>query len=173
MDRQQLAQQIFQTAHLTGEFKLRSGQISNEYFDKYRFEAQPQLLKKIAEQMKTLIPSDSEILAGLEMGGIPIATALSFTTNTPTVFVRKQAKDYGTCKLAEGSEIEGKKLCIIEDVITTGGAVIDAVTELRKRGATVTDVVCVIYRGQGEPQNLIDLGLKVHPLFTMQQLKES
>ena len=113
MTRQELAKKIYDIAHLTGEFKLRSGQVSNEYFDKYRFEAQPTLLREIAKQMAPLIPAGTEILAGLEMGGIPIATALSLETGLPCVFVRKEAKEYGTCKFAEGLEISGKKVCEI------------------------------------------------------------
>ncbi|MGZ3805093.1 MAG: orotate phosphoribosyltransferase, partial [Pseudobdellovibrionaceae bacterium] len=118
MNKKELAQKIYEVAHLTGEFKLRSGQISHEYFDKYRFEARPDLLKEIALQMRELIPPGTQALAALEMGGIPIATALSLISGIPCVFVRKEAKEYGTCKFAEGLEIKGLKLCVIEDVVT-------------------------------------------------------
>ena len=82
-------------SRLTGTFKLRSGQVSNQYFDKYLFESNPALLE-IAKQLKELIPPETEVLAGLEMGGIPVATALSLQTGIPVVFVRKEAKKYGT-----------------------------------------------------------------------------
>ncbi|HEY1078725.1 MAG TPA: phosphoribosyltransferase family protein, partial [Bdellovibrio sp.] len=134
MTKAELAKKIYDIAHLTGEFKLRSGQVSHEYFDKYRFEAQPTLLREIAKQMAPLIPVGTEILAGLEMGGIPVATALSLETGIPCVFVRKKAKDYGTCKFAEGLEIKGKKVCIIEDVVTTGGQVVLSTADLRSLG---------------------------------------
>jgi orotate phosphoribosyltransferase len=118
MDRTYLAKKIYNTSHITGEFLLRSGQISNEYFDKYLFESDPILLQEISSKMKDLIPEQTEILAGLEMGGIPIATALSFNTNIPAIYVRKEAKKYGTCKLAEGIDFNGKIVTIIEDVVS-------------------------------------------------------
>jgi orotate phosphoribosyltransferase len=101
MNRKDLAREIYRVSHLEGQFKLRSGQISNQYFDKYLFESNPGLLSAIVDHMSMLIPPQTEVLAGLEMGGIPIATALSLKTNLPVVFVRKKAKEYGTCKLAE------------------------------------------------------------------------
>ena len=169
MIRSELAKKIYEISYLRGQFKLRSGQTSSEYFDKYRFEAEPLLLKAIAEQMAPLIPKDTEILAGLEMGGIPIATALSLHTGLPALFVRKKAKDYGTCQFAEGRDFKGKKLCIIEDVVTTGGQVLLSTDDLRKAGALVTDVLCVIHRGTGTP--LAEAKLNLHPLFTMEELK--
>jgi orotate phosphoribosyltransferase len=105
LEKTELAQRIYKAAHLTGTFTLRSGQVSSEYFDKYLFEADPALLREIASLMTKNIPADTDILAGLEMGGIPIATALSLQTGIAGAFVRKKAKDYGTCKLAEGTDV--------------------------------------------------------------------
>lgn len=170
MQKQELARKIYEVAHLTGEFKLRSGQISHEYFDKYRFEARPELLKEIAQQMQGLIPPGTQALAALEMGGIPIATALSLVTGIPCVFVRKEAKEYGTCQFAEGLEVKGLKLCVIEDVVTTGGQVLLSTEDLRSLGAKVEDVLCVIHRGGGE-EKLQGAGLKLHALFNMEELK--
>lgn len=171
MDREQLAKKIYQVAYLTGQFKLRSGQTSQEYFDKYRFEAQPQILAAIAQHMAPLIPPSTEILAGLEMGGIPIATALSLQTGIPACFVRKQAKDYGTCQFAEGMDINNKKVCIIEDVITTGGQVVLSTQDLRGLGANINSVLCVIDRSKGNNKSLTEIGLELKALFTMEQLK--
>lgn len=170
MHKKDLAQKIYEVAHLTGEFKLRSGQISHEYFDKYRFEARPELLNEIAFHMRALIPPGTQALAGLEMGGIPIATALSLLTGIPCVFVRKEAKEYGTCQFAEGLDVKGLKLCIIEDVITTGGQVILSTQDLRSMGALVNDVLCVIHRGGGE-EKLKAADLKLQALFNMEELK--
>jgi orotate phosphoribosyltransferase len=170
MEKKQLAQKIYEVAHLTGEFKLRSGLTSHEYFDKYRFEARPELLGEIASHLKNLVPPGTQALAALEMGGIPIATALSLITGLPCVFVRKKAKDYGTCKFAEGLEIKGLKLCIVEDVITTGGQVLLSTEDLRGQGAVVQDVLCVIDRGGGE-ENLRAAGLKMTALMNMADLK--
>src|SRR4051812_41250597 len=89
--------QIRQSARLTGRFTLRSGKVSDTYFDKYQFEADPELLRGIAQAMASLVPANTEVLAGLEMGGIPIATMLSQVTGIPAAFIRKEPKDYGTC----------------------------------------------------------------------------
>ncbi|MBX3040694.1 MAG: orotate phosphoribosyltransferase [Bdellovibrionaceae bacterium] len=171
MNKQELARAIYEVSHLTGEFKLRSGQVSNEYFDKYRFEARPDLLKEIAKQLAPQIPAGIEALAGLEMGGIPIATALSLETGIPCVFVRKEAKEYGTRQFAEGLDVRGKKLCLVEDVITTGGQVILSAADLKSAGAIATDVLCVIHRGNGKEPKLEEAGLHMKPLFTMADLK--
>ena len=171
MEKKELARQIYAVSHITGTFKLRSGQISDQYFDKYLFEARPDLLKEITEKMAKMIPAGTEVLAGLELGGVPISTALSLKTGLPGAFVRKTAKNYGTCKLAEGAEIKGKKVCVIEDVVTTGGQIIISVNDLRKLGADVTDVLCVILRGANSRELLAKEGLHLIPLLTMEELE--
>lgn len=168
--RRALAEEIVATSQLSGSFELRSGQISDTYFDKYRFESIPGLLATIADAMVPLVPSNTQILAGLELGGVPVATALSLATGLPQIFVRKERKPYGTKRLAEGMEFAGQQVTIIEDIITTGGAVIDAVNELRADGAEVTEVVCVILRQEETPKSLADLGLNVTPLFRLSEL---
>lgn len=169
-DKEKLGQQIYNTAHLTGEFLLRSGVISHQYFDKYRFEANPVLLKGIAEALVPLVPDDVDMLAGLEMGGIPIVTMLSQLTGIPAVFVRKKAKEYGTRKLAEGNDIAGKKLLVVEDVVTSGGQVVLSTKDLRERGATVTHAVCVIDRESTGRANLAEIGVELGALFVMSEL---
>ena len=171
MERNELASRIYQVSHLTGTFTLRSGQVSNEYFDKYLFESDPALLDEIGAQMAKMIPEGTDVLAGLEMGGIPIATIISAKTGIPVVFVRKTAKEYGTCKLAEGAEIKGKNLCIIEDVVTTGGQIVLSTKELREFGATAENVLCVIERDPRSHEILGKEGLSLKPLFTMDELK--
>jgi orotate phosphoribosyltransferase len=168
-----LASQIYQISHLTGDFLLRSGTRSSEYFDKYRFESEPELLKQIAKAMAAKMPSGIDYLAGLELGGIPLATALALEIGKPAVFVRKEAKTYGTCQLAEGKDIKGKTLCVVEDVITTGGQVVESVNELRQRGAHVEHVLCVINRAGTTPEPMKAAGLTLHHLFTMDELKLS
>jgi orotate phosphoribosyltransferase len=171
MDRAVLAKKIYQASYLTGRFILRSGQVSQEYFDKYRFESDPYILREIAKQMLPLILPGTQVLAGLELGGVPLATALSLESGLPVVFVRKQAKSYGTCQLAEGlGDLNGKKLLLIEDVITTGGQVIQSANELRKLGANILGVLCVILRGTGDELQAQDLSLQ--SLFTMSELKQ-
>ena len=168
-----LARRIFETAHITGEFTLRSGAKSTEYFDKYLFEADPDLLKHIALAMVKLVPPGIDALAGLEMGGIPIATMLSQLTGLPVLFVRKKAKDYGTCKIAEGGQVQGRKLLVVEDVVTSGGAILDAAKALRAEGAELAHVVCVIDRESGGAANLANADLILSPLFTMSELKKA
>lgn len=170
----QLGKEIYNTAHITGEFLLRSGIISNEYFDKYQFEALPQLLDEITTQMVSMLPdlNTFDALAAMEMGGIPLATLISVKTGKPIVFVRKEAKKYGTCKFAEGSQVEGKTLLVVEDVITSGGQVIISSKELRESGAIIKQCVCVIDREQGGKENLQKDGTELISLFTMSKLKE-
>lgn len=169
----ELARVVFKLSHRTGHFKLRSGQTSPEYFDKYQFESQPKVLREIARMLIPLLPRDTELLGALEMGGIPIATAVALETGHQVVFVRKQPKDYGTCRFAEGPEIKGRKITLIEDVITTGGQIIISATDLRNDGALITDVVGVIDRSEGKTDKLVAAGLKLHALFTMAELKSA
>jgi orotate phosphoribosyltransferase len=117
-----LAARIQELCLLRGNFTLRSGRIATEYFDKYRFEAEPEVLAEVSRRMVPLIPPGTQVLAGLEMGGIPIATMLSHLAGLPAAFVRKTAKAYGTARLCEGADVSGKHVLIVEDVITSGGA---------------------------------------------------
>jgi orotate phosphoribosyltransferase len=168
-----LATRVNSIARLTGSFTLRSGQVATEYFDKYRFEADPVLLADIAAAMVPLLPSGTEVLAGLELGGVPIATALSLRTGIPAAFVRKEAKTYGTARLAEGAEIVGRRVTVIEDVITTGGQVVISTTQLRALGATVDHVVCVIDRSTDHGAALTAAGLSMISLLTRAELDEA
>lgn len=171
MTRKELANKIFDVSHIRGEFTLRSGKTSNEYFDKYLFECEPVLLDAITEHLLNVMSNDFDVLAALEMGGIPIATMLSQKTGKQIAFVRKKAKEYGTCKLAEGAAIEGNKLLIVEDVVTSGGQIVISAMELRERGAIINEAVCVIDRQSGGMQNLANAGIKLLPLFKMDELK--
>jgi orotate phosphoribosyltransferase len=166
-----LARRIHAAAHLTGEFRLRSGATSNEYFDKYRFESDPALLRAVAEALAPLVPSDAEALAGLELGGIPLATMVSQATGLPTVFVRKRAKAYGTARLAEGADVDGLRVAIVEDVVTSGGQIVESTQELRALGATVSDALCVIDREAGGGEHLADVGVTLHAAFTLSALR--
>ncbi len=165
-----LAQRIHSRAHLTGEFTLRSGQVSTEYFDKYLFEGDPELLRAVVEKLVALIPADTEVLAGLELGGVPLATIASQQTGLPAVFVRKAAKAYGTRRIAEGGSVEGRRVTVIEDVVTTGGQIVASTGALRDQGAHVDVVVCVIDRKSGGSANLARAELELRSVFTMTDL---
>ncbi len=165
-----LAADVDACCRLSGTFTLRSGQVSSEYFDKYLFESDPALLARVAAQMVPLLPEDTELLGGLELGGVPIATMVSSLSGHRTLFVRKQAKEYGTCKLAEGPDVDGRRITLVEDVITTGGAVRDATNALRAAGAVVEVVVCAIDRSPAGENPLADVGLEVRPVLTKADL---
>ena len=158
-EKDSLAATIASVATLRGEFTLRSGAVSAEYFDKYRFESDPTLLQAIAEHLVTMIPPHTQALAGLELGGVPIATALALRSGLPIVFVRKRAKDYGTRQLAEGLDVRGLRLLVVEDVVTSGGQVVASTNDLRALGAVVTDALCVIDRESGGPAALATAGI--------------
>jgi orotate phosphoribosyltransferase len=171
--RTRLARRIYDISNLWGEFTLRSGVVADRYFDKYRFESDPGLLAEIAQAMRPLIPDGVDALAGLEMGGIPLVTALSRETGLPALFVRKQAKEYGTRKLAEGGEIEGRRLLVVEDVVTSGGQILLSTADLRDRGALVETAVCVIDRESGGCEKLAEGGVELLPLFRMSELEKA
>jgi orotate phosphoribosyltransferase len=172
VNRDDLATRLQEMCRLTGRFVLRSGQVSETYFDKYQFEADPELLRAVADLAVELVPDGTELLAGLELGGVPVATAMSLATGIPQVLVRKEAKTYGTAKLAEGPDVDGCRVLVVEDVITTGGQVVASTEELRALGAVVESVLCVIDRrpAPNSPDKLSGAGLAVLSLFTADDL---
>ncbi len=171
MDRSELAKQIKAVSYLTGQFKLRSGKISSFYWDKYRFESDPILLHATVAELQKLLPSSFDKLAGLELGGIPLATGLSFKTGKPCLYVRKEAKIYGTCNLVEGGFQTGETAVVIEDVATTGGQISTSVSQMRELGLIVEHAVCVINRQQGGRENLAKIGCALSSVFTLDKLE--
>lgn len=175
MHEEQLAKMIVETCLLRGEFTLRSGQVSKIYFDKYRFMASPLLMRDILRRIGAMIEDhDPDVLAGLETGGIPLASGAAMigwpSMDVGICFVRKQAKTYGTAKQIEGAEIEGKRVCVIEDVVTTGGAVFEAVEVLRAAGAQVHRVCCVIDRSSIESSEEFGYSTEAEAAFAARDL---
>jgi orotate phosphoribosyltransferase len=168
-----VAAEIKRVAKLTGKFQLRSGVSSDTYFDKYQFEANPILLRVIAERMGPLVPADTQILAGLEMGGIPIAVMLGQVTDIPVAFIRKEAKAYGTCKYAEGPPLPGKHVVLVEDVVSTGGAILDALKKLHSDGVFPRVALCVIDRETGGREALAQAGIQLRSLYLMQDIENA
>ena len=162
----QLARDIDARCRLQSHFLLRSGTTSGEYFDKYLFEADPSLLRRVVERMIEQVPAGTELLGGLELGGVPLATMLSSLTGIPTLFVRKEAKTYGTGRLAEGGDPTSRTVVLVEDVITTGGAVLNAAAALRDLGASVTTVVCAIDRSGQHSSRLAENGITIKSVLT-------
>lgn len=171
MNRDELTDRISAVSQLSGQFLLRSGTVADTYFDKYLFESDPDLLQSIAALLVPLIPPDTEILAGLELGGIPVVTALSIASGLPSVFVRKEAKTYGTAKLAEGPAVSGRRLLIVEDVVTTGGQIVLSTKDLRELGAIITTAVCVIDREAGGAANLGAASVELRSAFTRSEIE--
>ncbi len=170
MDRATLARRIDEVAHLDGAFTLRSGRQASTYFDKYRFEAEPALLAAIAEHMAEMLPDGTEVLAGLELGGIPLATALSLRTGLPAAFVRKEPKRYGTRRLAEGADVRDRRTTLVEDVVSTGGQIVRSAGDLRRYRAIIGGALCVLdRRAEGDP-TLLDAGVELRSVFTRSEL---
>ncbi|BCJ69841.1 orotate phosphoribosyltransferase [Polymorphospora rubra] len=162
MNLDDLARRVHATARLTGRFELRSGRVTDDYFDKYQFEADPVLLDALAGELAALVPADTEVLAGLEMGGIAVVTALGRHTGLPCAFVRKAAKPYGTARLAEGADVAGRRVLVVEDVVTSGGQVAVSTRRLRELGARIDAALCVIDRQEGGAEALAaeEIGLR-------------
>ncbi|HEY1826648.1 MAG TPA: orotate phosphoribosyltransferase [Acidimicrobiales bacterium] len=167
-----LAARVFAASHLTGTFVLRSGRTADHYFDKYRFESDPALLAEIVAALVPLVPEGVDGLAGLELGGVPLATMLSSLTGLPAFFVRKEPKKYGTEKVCEGGDVEGLRLAIVEDVVTTGGQLVLSAQDLRAEGAVVEHALCVIDREGGGADVAGAEGIELRALFTMRDLEQ-
>src|SRR6476661_1694731 len=130
MTHDQLAKRISEVALLRGEFTLRSGRKSNYYLDKYRFETQPDVLEALGKMFAQRVGKHVDRIAGAELGAVPLAAVTSMACGKPCVFIRNQKKDYGTSKQVEGVLNSGETVMIVEDVLTTGGQVLEAAKTL-------------------------------------------
>jgi len=171
MERAELARRLKATSVLFGQYKLRSGENTQFYVDKYRFESDPTLLNAITDELEKLLPGSFDKLAGLELGGIPLATALSLRTGKKCLYVRKVPKTHGTCNLVEGGFSPGEIVTVIEDVITTAGQVCTSVEQMRQLGLVVLYVVCVIDRQRGGRENLKRIGCSLSSVFSLDELE--
>lgn len=172
MTKKELIAEMYKVSRLTGHFQLHSGEESPVFFDKYLFASNPYLLSEIIYYLKEITPDDAQVLAGLELGGISLVTALSLKTGINMAYVRKAAKEYGTCKLIEGALVEGKRICIVDDVVETGNQILESALALRKEGAIVTDAVCVLSKDDSSYYMLKAEGIKLTPLFSMKNMSE-
>jgi len=170
MDFNELVKLVKKTALLTGEFVLSSGRKSNYYLDKYRIETRPDILSAVAEGIEPKIPSGTDILAGPELGAIPLVTAVGLRTGIPFLLVRKKAKEYGTKKIVEGLYEKGQNVVLIEDVLTTGTQVVVAANSLKDLGLNVTKIVCVIDREEGAREAIESAGYILDALITRTML---
>ena len=167
MTRAELARRVSERALLHGDFVLRSGKRSTVYLDKYRFETDPALLGPIGAALAELAAQGAppDRLAGPELGAVPLAAAAALASGIPFLIVRKAAKDYATEGLIEGVFEPGERVLAIEDVVTTGGALIAAVEALRAAGLAIERALCVLDREEGGSEALAALGVRLEPLF--------
>ena len=163
-----LAGALVEHAYLEGDFLLRSGKRSRYYLDKYRFETRPDLLGPLGERIAATVREhapDATRLAAPELGAVALAAAASLASGLPFVIVRKEAKEYGTANRIEGPYDEGECVCLVEDVVTSGGALLDSVEALRAVGLVVHTAVCVVDREEGGADALARQAVRLRPLF--------
>jgi orotate phosphoribosyltransferase len=168
MTRDELARGLREHAYLEGDFVLRSGRRSTYYLDKYRFETRPDLLRALGTAIGLCVKEhepEAELLAAPELGAVALATATSLDTGLPFLIVRKEAKEYGTKNRLEGAYEQGKCVCLVEDVVTSGGAACDAVSTLREAGLVCRTAVCVVDRDEGGADALARHAVRLRPLF--------
>jgi orotate phosphoribosyltransferase len=170
MTREDLAKRISEVALLRGEFTLRSGRKSNFYLDKYLFETQPDILKELGTMFAQKVTSNIDRIAGAELGAVALAAVTAMACGKPFVIIRNQKKDYGTSKLVEGTLKPGDRVLIVEDVLTTGGQVLEAAKSLEEAGAKVERIVAVIDRLEGARANIEGAGYTFESLFTTKDL---
>jgi orotate phosphoribosyltransferase len=164
----ELASAIRSAALLEGDFVLRSGRRSSYYLDKYRLGTRPELLRALGKALAHAVGEhepDAVRLAAPELGAVPLAAAAALETELPFVIVRKEAKQYGTANRIEGAFEPGERVCLIEDVVTSGGAAIEAVHALREAGLLVESAVCVLEREEGGLEALALEGVRLRPLY--------
>lgn len=170
MNRDELARRIADVALLRGEFTLRSGRKSNYYLDKYLFETQPDILRALGEMFAQRVGKQVDRIAGAELGAVALAGATAMASGKPFVIIRNQKKDYGTSKLVEGTLKAGETVVIVEDVLTTGGQVLEAAKTLKDAGAKIDRIVAVIDRLEGARANIEAGGYQFESLFTTKDL---
>ena len=168
MDDGELLAAIREHAYLEGDFVLRSGRRSPYYLDKYRFETRPDLLAAIAERLAAkvaVVEPGAVRLAGPELGAVALAAATSLSSGLPFLIVRKDAKGYGTDNRLEGAHEAGDCVCLIEDVVTSGGAAVEAVQALRAAGLECRHAVVVVDREEGGADALARVAVRMWPIF--------
>jgi orotate phosphoribosyltransferase len=173
VSREELGRALREAAYLEGDFVLRSGRRSRYYLDKYRFETRPDLLGPLGEAIAGAVREhapDAVRLAGPELGAVALAASASLAGGLPFLIVRGQAKEYGTANRLEGVFEAGEPVCLVEDVVTSGGAAIEAVEAVREAGLRVSTAICVVDREEGGVDALARHAVRLWPLFRASEL---
>ena len=168
-----LGQLLVEHALLEGDFLLRSGRRSSYYLDKYRFETQPELLRQLGVRLADAareVEPDVVRLAGPALGAVALAASAAMASDLPFIIVRGETKEYGTANRIEGPYAPGDLVCLLEDVVTSGGALAEAVSALRDVGLVVRHAVCVVDREEGGADALARLGVRLRSLFRASEL---
>jgi orotate phosphoribosyltransferase len=162
-------------------FKLASGRTSDFYCNLKPSMMDPEGAHLIGELVcDALAGSKIDMVGGLEMGAVPIATAVAAVSFArgwplPAFFVRKQAKEHGTQSLVEGlprgESLKGKRIVILEDVTTTGGSSIKAIAAVRAEGAIVDQVLTIVDRQEGAAEAFAAVGVPFHWILTAADLR--
>jgi orotate phosphoribosyltransferase len=164
MDKKELIELLKECGAIKfGRFVLTSGAVSDYYVDIKKASTNPVVLKRIAEIMEEYT-KDYDILAGMELGAVPLIVALSLETKLPYVIVRKEKREHGTVKQIEGDSVKDKRVLVVEDVTTSGGSVIKTVNILRQNQAKVDEVVVVVDRESGAEEKLKNIDVSLIPL---------
>jgi len=174
VDDSRLLEALREHAYLEGDFVLRSGKRSRYYLDKFRFETQPVVLRELGERIAKAVQEaepDADRLACPVLGAVILASAASLTSGLPFVIVRDQAKEYGTANRIEGAFDPGDRVCLVEDVVTTGGAAVEAVHALREAGLECRSAVCVVDREEGGVDALARAGVRLWSLFPARDIR--
>ena len=174
--RRELAGAIRNAALLEGDFLLRSGRRSSYYLDKYRFSTRPDLLRTLGAAIAAAVSEfepEAIRLAAPELGAVPLAAAASLASDLPFVIVRGAVKDHGTGNRIEGVFLPGERVCLVEDVVTAGGAALEAVEVLRAAGLDVSTVVCVVDREEGGADALARAAVRLRPILLASEVRGS
>ena len=170
-----LGDRLVEHALLEGDFVLRSGRRSRYYLDKYRFETRPELLAPLGERISEVVAEcepETVRLAAPALGAVALAASASLASGLPFIIVRDAAKEYGTGNRIEGPFEDGELVCLVEDVVTSGGALAEAIAALRTAGLVVRNAVCVVDREEGGSDALARIGVRLRPLFRASELLE-
>ena len=172
----ELGASLREHALLEGDFLLRSGRRSSYYHDKYRCETRPELLGPLGERLAATVREhepEAARLAGPALGAVALAASASLASGLPFVIVRDSAKEYGTANRIEGPFEEGELVCLLEDVVTSGGALAESVAVLREAGLVVRHAVCVVDREEGGADALARIGVRLRSLYRSSDLVPS